>query len=321
MGRLQLQPLGDRCVNDDCRAEDKILRPASEDDEIQQVLRALEGVSLASGFTEAIGASIDYVLDGARTSRFDLLAENVHPGERASVGAKLEYEAQRVFGWKKTKPLDISITDVPIDLKVTVGDNWAIPKEAHCHLCICTQIQLKNNRHRSWLVRTHTSWLYRGKGNNDGKRGLAVHAREHWSAPLYDWTSLPVNPLSRLSEEEADKVLAEKPGQQKRLLMLFGYLPGIVIPRSVIQTVCAGKQDPVRRMRGIREKAREQGLLLLCGTWVDQREVAAARGFPLEAGDWVALPISPSGTRALGPQGWPEGEHCQQSPLADGRLF
>ncbi|MGA5128681.1 NaeI family type II restriction endonuclease [Streptomyces olivoreticuli] len=302
---------------------DKVLRPASEDDEIQEVLRTLKGVPLASGFTEAIGASIDYVLDGARTSRFDLLSPKVHPGERASVGAKLEYEAQRVFGWKKTKPLDISIASIPIDLKVTVGDNWSIPSEAHCHLCICTQIQLKNNRHRSWLVRTHTSWLYRGKGNNDGKRGLAVQARDHWSAPLYDWVSLPINPLSRLSEDEADRVLGERPGQQKRLLMLFGYLPSTVIPRSAIQTVCAGKQDPVRRMRGIREEAGQQGLLLLCGTWLEQREAAAKHGFTLGKGDWVALPLSVVSSTAHGQRGLLESESGQQSLSSpgDGKLF
>ncbi|BFV58241.1 hypothetical protein KCMC57_up33450 [Kitasatospora sp. CMC57] len=292
MARLRLQHLGDICANDSCPSPGRILCGPEDDHEIQAVLRELAGTPLASGFTEAIRSSIDYVLDGARTGRFDLQSPKVHPGERASVGAKLEYEAQRVFGWKKAKPLDIRIAGVPLDLKATIGSNWAIPGEAHCQLCICTQIGLRKNQHRSWLVRTHSSWLYRGKGNKDGKRGLAVHARDHWSVPLYDWTTLPVNPLSLLTVGQADEVLAERPGQQVRLLALFGYLPKTIIPRSVIQTVCAGKDDPIRRVRNIRERAKEQGLLLLCGKWLDQRTTAARYGFALGPGDWVAIPFT-----------------------------
>ncbi len=292
MGRLELQPLGAECLNEECRSPGRILRSAEDDHELQKVLTELHRKELATGFTDAIRSSIDYVLDGARTHRFNLLAKDVHPGERASVGAKLEYEAQRVFNWKKAKPLDIELVGTPVDLKTTVGDNWAIPTEAHCHLCICTQIQLKNNRHRSWLIRTHTSWLYRGKGNKDGKRGIAVDARAQWGVPLYDWTDLPLNPLALLTEKQAAEVLAKKPGQEKRLLKLFTYLPNVIIGRSVLLTVCAGNQDPMRRARGIKDEAAAQGLLVLCGTYLDQRNEAAKYGFELGPEDWVSLPLN-----------------------------
>ncbi|WP_269859387.1 NaeI family type II restriction endonuclease [Streptomyces sp. RPT161] len=324
MGRLVLQPLGTVCENPACKSPGRILQAPTDDEDLQGVLRAIATPCLADGFTEAIRSSVDYVLDGARTSRFNLLSPKVHPGERASVGAKLEYEVQRVFGWKKAKPLDILINDTPVDLKATVGDNWAIPAEAHCHLCICTQIQLKKNRHRSWLVRTHTSWLYRGS-NNDGKRGIAADAREQWAVPLYEWTPLPVNPLSLLTEEQANAVLAEDRGQEARLLMLFGYLPGIVIPRSVILTVCAGRQDPIRRARAIRERAEAQGLLLLCGKWQDQRVTAAAHGYDLGPGDWVALPAADRGARPAIPEARPGQAGGEQwsgtREASDGALF
>jgi hypothetical protein len=290
MGRLKLLPLGSACLGEDCRSEGGVLRDPSDDGELQVVLGELRKYDLAAGFTEAIRSSIDYVLDGARTGRYDLLSKDVHPGERASVGAKLEYEVQRVFKWKKAKPLDIELAGVPVDLKSTVGDNWAIPTEAHCHLCICTQMRLKDNVHRSWLIRTHTSWLYRGKGNKDGKRGIAVDARNQWGVPLYDWTQLPINPLTLLTESQVDQVFELGRGQEVRLLRLFTYLPKIVIERSVILTVCAGNQDPMRRARAIKEKAAERGILLLCGTWVSDRTVAENHGFTLGPGDWVAIP-------------------------------
>jgi len=299
LARLDLLTPGEICTNEECWAEGRLLQHPDDDADVQTVLDQIRVHDLAAGFTEAIRASIDYVLDGARTSRFDLLSPKVHPGERASVGAKLEYEVQRVFGWKKAKPLDILLGGVPVDLKATVGDNWAIPSEAHCRLCLCTQIQLKNQRHRTWLVRAHTAWLYRGKGNKDGKRGLAVQAREEWAVPLYDWAPLPVNPLVNLSEDQADEVLADKPGQQARLRMMFSYLPDTVIPRSVITTVCAGNEDPLRRVRAIRERMqKEQGLLLLCGKWPLERKLAARYGFDLGNSSWVA--VSPAKRAELG---------------------
>ncbi|WP_079173426.1 NaeI family type II restriction endonuclease [Streptomyces monashensis] len=247
MTRLTLPHLGEICTNSD-DGEHPLLAP-EDDHELQSVAAWLAEHPIAESYTDAIRNSIDYVLDGGRTGRFDLLSPEVHPGERASVGAKLEYEILRTFKLPKTKPLDTHITGIPVDIKATVGANWSIPTEAHCRLCICTQIQLKKNRHKSWLIRAHHSWLYRGKGNKDQKRGLAVHARDNWSFPLYDWTELPVNPLRYLTEEQAAQVLAKRPGQVKRMLKMFEYLEGHIIPRNVFLIVGAGRQDPMRRAR------------------------------------------------------------------------
>ncbi|RZD57194.1 hypothetical protein C0Q59_22560 [Streptomyces albidoflavus] len=290
MGRLQLQAPGDVCPNPECRAAGGVLRAPEDDEELQAVLGQLGNYPLADGYTEAIQASIDYVLDGARTWRFDLRSPEVHPGERASVGAKLEYEVQRVFGWQKVKPLDIALAGVPVDIKATVGKNWTIPTEAHCHLCICTQIRLEENIHRTWLIRTHTSWLYRGDGNNDGKRGIAATARDNWSVPLYNWTPIPANPLTLLTEAQAEAVFEEGSGQEVRLLRLFEYLPEIIISRSVILTVCAGRKDPMRRARAVKDRAITRGQLVLVGKWLADREQARERGFELGPEDWVAVP-------------------------------
>ncbi|MBX9425023.1 NaeI family type II restriction endonuclease [Streptomyces lateritius] len=293
MARLILQEPGDFCTNTDT-SEHLLLTPA-DDPQMRSVLSWLGELPVARVYTESIRASIDYVLDGGRTGRFDLLSPEVHPGERASVGAKLEFEILRNLRLPKTKPLDTAIAGVPVDIKATVGSNWAIPGEAHCQLCLCTQIQLKKNRHRTWLVRAHRSWLYRGKGNHDGKRGLAVHAREHWSVPLYDWTPLPVNPLKYLSEEVAQQVLADQPGQVQRLLTMFRALEGKVIPRNTLLTV-ARSHDPMRRVRDVKRAAAAEGLTLLCG-----RDAMAARGISLQPGEWIAVRDRPAGSGAPGP--------------------
>ncbi|MER5807944.1 NaeI family type II restriction endonuclease [Streptomyces sp. NPDC002033] len=285
--RLVLHEPGEMCANTD--ADHHVLQTPAEDSALQSVLAGLRPYDVAGLYTRAIANAVDYVLDGARTGRYDLLSPDVHPGERASVGAKLEYEVLRSFNLPKEPPLDTLIAGIPVDLKATVGSNWAIPAEAQCQLCICTQIRLGRGLHRSWLVRAHRSWLYRGAGNRDGKRGLAVHAREHWSVPLYDWTPLPVNPLTLLTPEQARRVLAKRPGQEHRFTMMFNYLEGLVVPRSVIATVGAGNHDPLRRARNIRKNLAREGLTLLCGKFPGQRDLAAAHKITLGPEDWIAL--------------------------------
>lgn len=286
MPKLVLPELGEYCTN--TKAPEHRLVGPQEDMDLQSVSSWFSKYPVGDFYTEAIGNSIDYVLDGGRTGRFDLQLPTVHTGERASVGAKLEYEVMRVFKLPKTKPLDSTINGIPVDFKATITRNWAIPSEAHCQICVCTRIDLSKNRHRTYLVRAHRSWLHEGE-NRDGKRGLAAHARDLWSLPLYDWTPLPVNPLRYLTESQADEVLAPKPGQVKRLLKMFQYLEGLVIPRNVIMTVGAGKDDPVRRARETRPLAVEMGLEILCGDWVESRDIAAARGVRLRPGEWLAL--------------------------------
>ncbi|WMX46847.1 NaeI family type II restriction endonuclease [Streptomyces roseicoloratus] len=287
VSRLTLLQPGTVCENPTLPSH--VLESAESDSRMQVVSKWIQDLPVADLYTDSIRNSIDYVLDGARTGRFDLLSTEVHPGERASVGAKLEYEVLRSFALPKTKPLDTHIEGIPVDIKATVGSNWAIPTEAHCQICLCTQIQLKNNRHRTWLVRAHTSWLYRGKGNKDGKRGLAAEARDRWSIPLYDWTPLPVNPLRYLSEKAAAQIFAKQPGQARRLLMMFRELQGHIIPRNAILTVGSGNDDPMRRARQAKAMAEKEGLLVLCGDWRESRDIAAARGLTLRAGEWIAL--------------------------------
>lgn len=287
MVRLVLDPLGHACANM-ANGSHTLLAP-DQDSALQNVLAELADLPVAANYTTAIQAATGYVLDGARTGRFDVHAANVHPGERAAIGAKLEYEVIDAFGWAKRKPLDTAIAGVPVDLKATVGSNWTIPDEAHCQLCLCTRIDFKAHRHCTWLVRAHRSWLYRGDGNKDGKRGIAVQALEDWAVSLYGWEPLPVNPLLRLSASAKSAVFAEGVGQEARLLALFEYLPDTLLPRAVFETVCAGFKDPMRRARAIKEKAALRGLTVLCGTWKEDQAAATAAGIELGAGEWIAL--------------------------------
>lgn len=258
------------------------------DADLQTVHAWLTSRPLDRLFTSAVDDAVQYVLDGARTWRFDLDAPEVDSDERASVGTKLQYRILAALDLIKEPPLDTKILGIAVELKGTVRTNWMIPREGQCEICLLIQVDSKNDRHRAFLMRTHRLWL--NEGNQDKKRTIRADALTAYALPVLDWTPLPVNPLKMLTDQERQVVFHLRDGQAKRLTALFGYLPEVVIPRTAILTVCANKKDPMRRAREIKQRVLdEHGLYLLCGTWVDDRREAEQRGFDLSDEAWVAV--------------------------------
>lgn len=260
-----------------------------EDLELQRVLSWLAPSPLEDAFTRAVDDAVKYVLDGSRTGRFDLMSPDVDSDERASVGTKLQYRVLNELSLIKEPPLDTTIMGVPVELKATVGSSWMIPTEGQCEICLLLQVDAREARHRAFLMRTHRAWLREG-ANKDGKRGIMSAALARYAIRLLDWTPLPPEPLKQLTRSQRDVVFAPRVGQTERLTELFGFLPNVVIPRSSIETVCAGNRDPMRRARQAKPLvAQRHGLTLLCGTWKQDVETASARGFDISGDAWVAL--------------------------------
>lgn len=240
--------------------------------------------------TGAVFDAVEYVLDGTRTWRFDLDSPDVDSDERRTVGTKLQYRVLASLKLKKEKPLDTKILGVAVELKGTIGTTWMIPREGQCEICMLIQVDTTNDRHRSFLMRTHRLWLHGGSGNQDSKCGIQAGALTAYSLPLLDWTPLPVNPLKLLTAAQREVVFHPRDGQAQRVTALFGFLPEVVFPRSSLPTVCANRADPMRRIREIKARVlQEHGLRFLCGTWPEERAEAAARGFDLDGEAWVAL--------------------------------
>lgn len=270
------------------RAPHAVVDP-SRDVELQHVYSWLAPSPLEKHFTRAVDDAVKYVLDGARTGRFDLMGPDVDSDERATVGTKLQYRILNEYRLIKEAPLDTTILGIPVELKATVGSGWMIPTEGQCEICLLMQVDARNARHRAFLMRTHRVWLREG-ANKDGKRGIISAALSKYALPLLDWTPLPPEPLKLLSPPQLDVVFSPRVGQTERLTALFGYLPDVVIPRSSIETVCAGNKDPMRRTRQAKPLVRERfGYTLLCGTWNEDLELASARGYDISGDAWVAL--------------------------------
>jgi hypothetical protein len=279
---------GDDCVSDRSGTPHRISDPA-DDNEIQQVLAWLRSTPFEGLMTLAVVEAIEYVLDGARTFRFDLHSPEVDSDERRTVGVKLQYRILEAFGLPKERPLDTTIVGIPVELKATIGRNWAIPREGQCEICLLTQVDSRNDRFRVFLMRTHRRWLNEGK-NQDSKRTIRADARDAFAIPVLGWATLPRNPLKALTPEQLAVVFEARVGIKRRVTALFGFLPEVVIPRVAIETVAAMARDPLRRARQAKPDVFfNHDLVVLMGTWTPQRELAARHGFDLSDDAWVAV--------------------------------
>lgn len=266
-----------------------VIEDPLQDVDLMKVRDWLMKLPLTTLFTDALEDAVLYVLDGAHTGRFYLNDPEVDSDERSSVGTKAQYRILGALKLPKMPPLDTQIAGVFVDIKTTIGGTWMIPREAQCEVCLLVQIDAARDRHRAFVMRTHRVWL--NAGNQDSKRSVMADARNRFGLPLFtDWQPLPRNPLRDLTPAQRDVVFAPRVGQVRRLVALFGYLPGTVIPRHAILTVCANRADPLRRVREVKQQVQlKHGLKLLCGTWKTDRQEAKTAGYDLGESDWLAL--------------------------------
>lgn len=293
MSRSEVPGPGSNCRPDDRKSgaqpEHEIISPDS-DLELQQVFEWLRSRNIDEALMQAVDDSVRYVLDGARTWRFDLTSSEVDSDERSSVGTKLQYHVIQQLGLKKERPLDTTIEGIPIEIKGTVRDTWMIPREGQCEVTLLIQIDTRLHRFRALIMRTHRAWLTGQKGNRDLKRSPRAEAVRRYALEVVPWKGLPPEPLRQLSRERLDIVFGPA-GLTKRLTALFGYLPETVIPRGTIETVGATKKDALRRARQAKPRVLlEHDLVVLVGTWDIERAVAAELGYDLSGGAWVAVP-------------------------------
>ena len=273
------------CRND--RGEEHVVAEPATDVDLQGVLAWFRERDARRLIGDAVEDAIYYVLDGARTHRFDVMDESVDSDERRAIGTKLQYHVLENFGLPKRRHPDTEVAGIGLEIKGTIGDNWAIPNEGQCGLTLLIQLDVRADRQRAFLMRTHRCWLRDG-ANHDGKRGVISAALERHSVGMYPWTSLRPNPLKLLRPGDREKVFNSQ-GQEARLQQLFTVLPHTTIPRAILLTVCAGTHDPMRRVRAIRARLRQRNIELLCGKWTAQRELAEELGYDLTGAAWVAV--------------------------------
>lgn len=277
-------------------AHSHLIEHPDDDQELQTVLAGLRKINgLEERLAEAITNAVDYVLDGGYTGRFSIM--ELDRDEKTLIGTKVQYRLLEALGLPRIRPLDTVVAGVPIDIKNTVRDNWMIPIEGQCQICLLTQIDQANDRFAARLIRAHRLFLSGGPdstGNGDKKRSFLKPSLEEYAVPVLDelWAHLPRNPLRDLTAAQRNIVFQPNNGFKSRTVQLFSFMPNVIIPRRSLETVGTKLRDPMRRVRETRPLLRQHGLHLLSGKWLPERELARAAGFTLGEDDWVAIPVT-----------------------------
>ncbi|WP_052863595.1 NaeI family type II restriction endonuclease [Streptomyces niger] len=259
-------------------------------------------------FAQAFRKSIDEVLDGQRTGRYDLYVKEgdgrVEKTEKTYLGTKVEIVVRAEFDLGYGSPMDYMIAGQHVDAKWTMGKTWTIPKEAMGHICLVMRADDRTREFQVGLLRITEEVLNVGL-NGDEKRGTSAASRAGISWIVKDG-KLPANFLLNLKNESPEKIQAifrasdeyrgSGNGGQLRVNELFRQVPGQLVDRTTVVTV-ATQHDSPKRVRDARKHLRPEGIVVLGHTRPAPR-IAEALGLPIpERGFWVSarLAVVPEG--------------------------
>ncbi|GAB2682798.1 NaeI family type II restriction endonuclease [Nocardia goodfellowii] len=230
-------------------------------------------------FAQSIRQSLDEVLDGQRTGRFDV--EELDKTEKSYLGTKVEIVVRAAFELPKGERMDYAIDGHDIDAKWSIRREWNIPREAMGHLCLLMSANDRKATFDVGLIRIQPELLNEGQ-NQDKKKTLNADGRSRivW---LFRNARLPRNLLLSLPPDVREKILASSSGQ-KRATELMRHVRGVLIDRNTAITV-ARQLDGMRRCRNTRTPLSQEGIAVL-GHMADGPKIAKA----------LQLPVPSSGT-------------------------
>ncbi|MFF0725167.1 NaeI family type II restriction endonuclease [Streptomyces sp. NPDC004134] len=254
-------------------------------------------------FGQVLRKSIDEVLDGQRTGRYNLYENEgvgrVEKTERTYLGTKVEIVARAEFDLGFGPSMDYMIAGQQVDAKWTMGDSWSIPREAQGHICLLMQADDVAGSFDVGLLRI-TDDVLRPGSNLDQKRGVSKSGRKkiRW---IVKGGKLPVNFLLNLEKEAPEKVRAifgasanyrgGGNGGQLRVNELFRQVPGQLVDRTTVVTV-ATQHDGPKRARDARLHLRPEGLVVL-GHLKPAPQIASDLGLPTPRnGSWVSARLA-----------------------------
>lgn len=211
---------------------------------------------------QLIRRAIDEVIDAPRTGR--LLLEQTEKTEKTYIGTKIEILIRDFFGLPKGM-LDLTIEDMDVDIKNTVGANWMIPTEAVGKPCILIASNEKTAICQLGLVVCRPEYLTKGL-NKDQKLSIAKGNFQHilWILLNHPY---PANFWENTDQQTALHIMGGMSGNE-RLVRLFKSFPSTPVHRDIIQTV-ARQKDYMKRIRkngGARDELANQGIFILSGS-------------------------------------------------------
>lgn len=278
----------------------------SDDEEILEVERTILAIpNVKSRFERVLRDTIDQLLDGERTGRYDF--KTLRKTEKTHAGTLVEINLQREFDnvFLDGVDMDYKIAGIEVDCKYSKDlGGWMIPPEALGEVCLLVWFNDDQSLWSAGLIRVDLAKLEESeartrKGNRDCKYRLNAK-NLHLVRWLWDKAALPMNVLLHLgklgiSEAAQAKILTPGKNQgQPRVNELFRAVHGVRIGRGVVRTV-AQQVDYMARIREdnegrrARPALRKEGIVIL-GDYAPHQDVARALGGPVpQEGEFVAF--------------------------------
>lgn len=238
-------------------------------------------------FPELVRDAIDFLLDPVRTARTRLHElDNV---EKTFIGLKLEHFVRDMLDVpKRLRDLHINGTDV--DIKNTTAGNWSIPQETYNNSEPCLLMAIDEEAHKCFLglIIAKREYLHGGKGNRDTKRGVNGFGFRHilWivnGAPFRQSRFIGMD-MDRFRELRNTLFGNERTAQFCRENLRR------VIHRDVVHALLFDQYDYMKRLRangGAPDILQHEGIAILIGTYLKDREMAATLGMPRLAPDEI----------------------------------
>ncbi|MBM7169056.1 NaeI family type II restriction endonuclease [Streptomyces sp. G44] len=241
-------------------------------------------------FARVLRRTIDQLLDGEHTGRFDW--NELHKTEKTHAGTLVEINLLREFQFASGADLDYSIEGIEVDCKFSQKlYGWMIPPEALDEICLVVWADDHQSLWSAGLLRANrskltTSGTLTKKGNRDGKFQLT---KKHHSLVTWLWHKAPLeeNLLLHIDPETQKAILNAGAGSrrsagQAKLNELFLRVQKRRVNRTVVRTL-AQQKDYMKRVRyngGSRDKLRKRGILI-CGDYPNHQAVATQLGLPV----------------------------------------
>lgn len=235
-------------------------------------------IGTTSEFVEVMGKTVrrafDEVIDMPRTGRWRI--SDLEKTEKTYIGTKVEILTRHELSLSKGRRLDLELAGHEIDVKNTVGSNWAIPREAVNELCLIISGSDERNVFSVGLFRALTGYLTQGE-NQDGKKTISSLGKEsvYWIARD---AQMSENFMASLSSAERTRIMAPRGGTPK-LCELFRTILKRAIHRDVISGL-GQQKDALKRIRkngGARDQLRREDIFILSGA--RNRDLLAELGF------------------------------------------
>ncbi len=237
-------------------------------------------------FAEVIRETIDQLLDGRRTGRWDY--SELYKTEKTHLGTLLEINLQRRFAFADGDVTDFKIADIDVDCKYskTIG-GWELgPEMINQYLLVIWASDIKSEW-RAGVVKAAPQYLSEGE-NRDKKKHLNAVGRGKITWLWPENGKLPPNQLLHMEPQARERIMVAttRPGLKTsvpaRITQLLRELQNVIIRRTTIETVAYGADDPMKRTRangGARDPLQSEGIVVL-GHQGNDPLVAVALGFP-----------------------------------------